>query len=630
MHTHNTLAYKLFALCLLLVMLGTACTHSNDTPLATDREISLSQESLDITDDGAIVSLRYNITSPASGITPLALCDAAWVTDVEYPFDNIISFRVKPNPEATARETTMEVRYPGAKQPAKVVIRQAAATGDKLQFTTTALDYSSCSIEITPVNDKLQYIVMMAERDYLIANNIDSAEELVAHDNTLLYAYVGELGDMAEFLTSNGIARQGSQSRTWDNLSPATNYVIYGYGIEASRASFERVTPVSYIEIGERMPQRHDIGFDIDVAVSGPEVSVSVTPDGWDGYYVVQFVKDSEEGFIADGEPLDKSFADAVATSFFYLADNLYYYYEYSAEQIMEELGERGNTVINKTLHASHSYMIIVYAIASESGSVPMMVSEPVVEYLTTGSVELSNLGFDVSVSNIMPRSADIEIIPSNDTESYTAIILPADYLPDGDNDTQRDYIVSNYAPFELQGRYFEVVTGLTPDTEYVICLYGIYAESPTTELFTHTFRTNAEGEGTNRIVDVSFTAYDLREVIAIEDYYATLMGYGDYFLSMEVSTARPTHRVHFSLYNAAQVEEYGLDAVRADLLDYSYTSTFDWALCTYGTEYIICGLAEDEHGNVGEMYVSDIITIEPGQTGDAREFVERYADYTD
>ena len=47
-----------------------------------------------------------------------------------------------------------------------------------------------------------------------------------------------------------------------------------------------------------------------------------------------------------------------------------------------------------------------------------------------------------------------------------------------------------------------------------------------------------------------------------------------------------------------------------------------------YGNEYVVCGLAEDERGYVGELYISEPISFVRGDVGDAAEFVELYKEY--
>ena len=43
-----------------------------------------------------------------------------------------------------------------------------------------------------------------------------------------------------------------------------------------------------------------------------------------------------------------------------------------------------------------------------------------------------------------------------------------------------------------------------------------------------------------------------------------------------------------------------------------------------------MCGLAEDENGYVGEMYVSEPISFTSEQTSDAAIFVELYKEYVE
>jgi hypothetical protein len=106
------------------------------------------------------------------------------------------------------------------------------------------------------------------------------------------------------------------------------------------------------------------------------------------------------------------------------------------------------------------------------------------------------------------------------------------------------------------------------------------------------------------------------------------MLGYGDYFISMELITERPSPSLHFDIFRRDVLEEYTEDEIRESLLDYAYTSSPDWALCTYGNEYVICGMAEDEYGFVGEMFISEPISFERTDVGDASIFVELYKEW--
>jgi hypothetical protein len=271
--------------------------------------------------------------------------------------------------------------------------------------------------------------------------------------------------------------------------------------------------------------------------------------------------------------------------------------------------------------------MALTYAIASEGGNVPMVVSKPVISYFSTGTVERSDMTFEVTFDNIRPRSVDVTITPSSE-EQYSAVLMYAKNLPSGDKQQQLEYVISKYAPLELTGVYREHISQLPPDTEFILAVYGYYAGAATTDLFLYSFTTLDDGVGTNHITEVHATAYDLTEVVALEPYYSAFMGYADYFMSIDIETATPSPSLHFDIFNSSVVEEYAEDEIRQSLLDYAYTSSPDWALCSYGNEYVICGLAEDENGYVGELYISEPIRFERSDVDDAAIFVELYSDY--
>ena len=366
----------------------------------------------------------------------------------------------------------------------------------------------------------------------------------------------------------------------------------------------------------------------MNIKAEGPEVSFSIAPKGWDGYYMVQLVEDSEAGYIEQGLPLGAEFENAVAEAFFYISDHLFYFEEKSAEEIMTQLGYRGEVSFAKTLNANHRYMAIIYAIDAVEGGVPMMVSNATVVYFSTGSVEISDMTFDVKFENIRPRSVDVTIVPSKD-ESYTAVMMYARNLPAGDKQQQLDYVLSRYEPLEFRGVYQEHISQLPPDTEFIIAVCGYYAGAPTTDLFVYRFSTTKDGVGVNKVVKAAFSAYDIKEVVAIEPYYSSMMGYADYFLSMELETLSPAPSLHFELYAKSQYDSYTHEDIRESMLEYAYTSSPDWALCMYGNEYILCALAEDENGYVGDMYVSEPIIFTREDTSNAEIFVELYREYT-
>ena len=611
-------------LLLLISLCALACSHDDEvTPSST---FSVTSDIISVNDIGGDYEIYYTLQQ-SSQMSAVAVCDAEWITDIDNSKAGTISFRALPNSSNEERTTTITLRHISTDIEPQVTITQSGNTGDKLTLELIKSDYSECEVRITPADDSMPYIVMMAEKSYLTEQNITSPEELIAADKSYFYTYITADATLEEFLQESSLALNGTGTKRWQDLSPAKEYVIYAYGIYTHEDKYDAITEIEYLLIENRLPERTAMEFDATITAEGPEVNFVVTPKEWEGYYAVQLVEDSEAGYIEQGLPFTAEAETAVAEAFFYVSDHLYYFEEMSAEEIMQQLGYKGKGEYSKTLNANHRYMAIIYAIDSDNGKVPMMVSKPVVKYFSTGTVERSDMTFEVEFSNIMPRSVDVRITPSSD-EQYTAVMMYAKNLPEGDKQQQLDYIMEKYAPLELTGVYVEHIDQLPPATEFIIAVYGYYAGAATTDLFIYRFTTAEDGEGTNRISEIRCAAYDLMEVAALENYYNSFIGYADYFLSVEVVTAKPSPTLHFDIFPAHILDEYSEDDIRESLLEYSYTSSPDWALCSYGNEYVICGLAEDDNGFVGEMYISEPMKFTKSDTSNAQEFVELYKDY--
>ena len=569
--------------------------------------------------------MEYNLPKYIGTMLPVVVCDTEWITDIDNSQKGKIHLRVLPNYSSEEREAIVELRYIETDTRPRVVIRQRGLSGDKLSIEISEVGYSECSVKITPSDNDIRYIAMMAEKRYFTEQGITDEETLLYSDRTLFESYTDK--SLEQFLEDSGIAMQGTQTKLWQDLSPAKEYVIYTYGIYVNGDNYDRITPVYYTTVSKRLPERSVQNFSATITAEGPEVSFDIMPESWDGYYMVQLVEDSEAGYIEQGLPFTTLNEEQVAEAFFYISDHMYYFEGKSSEEIMQQLGYKGQASFHKTLNANHRYMALIYAIAAEDDNIPMVVSQLQVEYFTTGTVERSDMTFDVEFTNIRPRSVDVCITPSKD-ETYTAVMMYASSLPEGDKEEQLDYVMSKYAPLELSATYKEHIDQLPPATEFIIAVCGYYAGAPTTGLFLYRFTTAKDGKGNNKIVEVRFSAYDLAEVAALEPYYASMMGYADYFLSMEVETLTPSPTLHYELYAKSQYDSYTHEEIRASLLEYAYTSSPDWALCNYGNEYVLCGLAEDENGYVGEMFVSEPIMFTKEQTSDATIFVKLYEDY--
>ena len=616
--------HRIASILLLSLMVASCTEHKGETRPSFSIEVTTIESS----HLGGDIAISYTLEQ-SNNINPVAVTEAEWIVDIDNTTPGVITFRVLPNNATTPREAVVALRHISTTETPQFTVRQAAMEGEMLTLEVTNLDYSECEVTITPCSDDMLYVVTMAEQSYLTGMNITDVEELVVADIVQYNSYITDEQSLEELLLERNLAISGKQRRMWQDLSPAREYVVYAYGIYLRGDKYECVTPVAYTLINKRLPERSTEEFDIEIVANGPEVAFNITPLTWDGYYVVQIIEDSEAGYIEQGLPFTATAEDQVAEALFYIADHLYYFEELSAEDIMRQLGYKGEASFTKTLNANHRYMALTYAIASDNGNVPMVVSKPIVSYFTTGGVEHSEMTFTAEFSNIRPRSVDVTITPSLD-ETYSAVLIYAKNLPEGDKQEQLEWVMTKYAPLELSGVYSEHISQLPPATEFILAVYGYYAGAATTDLFLYRFTTLEDGEGTNRVTDVRCSAYDLSEVAELEPYYASFLGYADYFISIEVATEKPSPSLHFDIFRSDVLEEYSESEIRQSLLDYSYTSSPDWALCTYDNEYVICALAEDENGYVGEMFISEPISFGRADVGDAAIFVELYKEWVE
>lgn len=612
-----------------ILLLGVilSCSKNDDTSDNIINITSLAKE-ISVSDDGGTYHIKYNIRNEINGAELIAITDAEWITDIVGSTSGEITFRVLGNPEAEERTTELQLRYPSPEAMPVVKIKQHGSTTEKLSLNISELTYSECIAEITPKSEEMTYIAMFAEKRYFTEKGITDVETLVRADKAYFSGLFTDDRTLEEFAKSCNLLLSGTQIRQWQDLSPAKEYILYYYGVEVIGDNYIRTTPVYHYAIGKRLPILQEQDFDITLEVEGPNVTLNVLSDKWQGYYRVQYIAANENGYVVEGEEFTTSHEEMLAEAFFMVSDQLYYYNELTSEEILNKLGHSYGESITEELYANTSYMALIYAIApTAENDLPMIVSRPAIRYFTTGDVPASNITFDVEFSNIRPRSADITITPST-MDSYSPVVMFAKNLPEGTNQEMLNYVMKSYAPMPVSGVYKEHLNQLPPATEFILAIYGYAAGSATTKLFIYHFATTAEGTGTNRIVEVKCTAYDLAEVVALEPFYGFLMGFSDYLISMEIITESSAPSLHYNIFREDVLEDYSEQEIKEGLLEDSYTSSPDWASCTYGNSYVIIGMAEDEEGNVGEMYRSAPISFTYEDRGDAGDFVELYKEY--
>ena len=162
-------------------------------------------------------------------------------------------------------------------------------------FENKQIKHTELSLNIAPEDKELEYVVLFAEKKHFIANGIDTREELLADDLAMLRQYADYYGiTIREFLEGmKWITKGDKEGYKVTNLYPATEYVVYCYGVNVEGENYEATTEVYYEVITTTAPKLQDIDFDIRANIVGNSVAITITPNDYNGLYYSYIVPDT-------------------------------------------------------------------------------------------------------------------------------------------------------------------------------------------------------------------------------------------------------------------------------------------------------------------------------------------------
>ena len=120
------------------------------------------------------------------------------------------------------------------------------------------------------------------------------------------------------------------------------------------------------------MPEMYDVSFNINCKMSGSTATLSIDPGDWSGYYNVQIAPEDSLHYIEPGMQMTEGAIKSLANKFYISARNAMKGGA-SAEQFR---------TLDVQLQAGKKYMIIVFAVESKDGEVPVLRSMPSLLYI--------------------------------------------------------------------------------------------------------------------------------------------------------------------------------------------------------------------------------------------------------
>ena len=490
-------------------------------------------------------------------------------------------------------------------------------------FENKQIKHTELSLDIAPEDKELEYVVLFAEKKHFIANGIDTREELLADDLAMLRQYADYYGiTIREFLEGmKWITKGDKEGYKVTNLYPATEYVVYCYGVNVEGENYEATTEVYYEVITTTAPKLQDIDFDIKANIVGNSVAITITPNDYNGLYYSYIVPDTNNYYLPEGAPFNADYLAHYRNTTWATFNELINNQGIAAEQFCHS----GEVTINDRLNPNANYMVICFAVSEDQ--TPILCSEPSIAYFATQESNKSDLKIEIKVEDITQYNAMLTVTPSKRGEDYACVFLAASQLPPLESEyEQMMFIIENFDPAIFSGPFSEALTPLMPSTEYVVVAFGIENNLPTTDMFSYRFTSLEAGTSEVYIESIEIVKlFDAEEIIALDKSYTSILAECECVAIVEAKTNIPTDKLRFWWYEEWMRVEYSEEAFLEDLLMYDYANNPEMMDMYYSLNdqdrFLFAGIAEDSEGNMSEIFYTEPFLMSKDMCDPAEEF---------
>ena len=598
-----------------LVTLQSCSTDNGDVdkPADVTTTLTTSLDNLEVAAEGGTYSVDYTLTNGLNGIGIQVTCASEWITNITTT-DTTITFTALANSAQAPRQATLTLRYPKISNQQITIIQAAAESHFDILISNATS--TSCQSTVAPKDTEMAYIVSMTEVSYFWDTGITTAEQLFNDDHNFFVSSAAEASsNLGQYMIINNIVFYGQSDISWTGMTPNVDYVFYVYGITFNEdmTDYTMATPVNYTLVSLESGTLRDVKFDVDITVDGPTANFEFEPIDWSGSYYIDIYAEYEQMYITEGNGVNDIYAQTVADTWLQMM-NTYLNSGYTSEQLVNIMCLHGKDSYSLELESNTKYMMSFYAIDIVDG-IPQVVSRPHLEYFQTEEVKRSDMTFEVDLSGVYTRVADIRITPTNDVDPYTVVLGPTEQLPSQDAMTIMQWLISSYTLPRFKGEISVHENTLKPESDYTLLVFGYYGGVITTDLVRKDFSTDPEGECENSVVRVDFMGpYSPTELAehypdALNGMEAMYEQYGFYIMWAEIITEKPSQDVFYYHYDQSELAE-GDEYVFNDLVSYS-SDPVSILTARSGVEFVICAVTMDYRGNYSDMWKSEPFNYE-------------------
>ena len=579
-----------------------------------DTTLTLDIKSIDATAEGGHFEVNYTLENPVEGAELKVMAEKEWVYNIDTTTDGVISFDVATSYDAEARNCRLELIYPGVYPNPTITVKQAVGKEHSIKLELVNAAATTITMNVVPQDKQMPYIFILGTGKYFEENGGElmySDEALWASDMEIFESFGGAFGGDASTGAAAFMYTGDMMGHQFTGVTPNTTYVAYAYGFD--NETLTPLTEISRLKITTTAVSDYTLHFDFNVEVDGPNVSIDVAPQGYDGYYYygVFWAKDVAG---ASAEEM-RSYCEQTWEN-----DKAYYSSFFDTPEqglhfIFNELAFRGAQHLDVELDANTEFILWAFGMDDEA----LMNTTPEFYNFTTGSVTASETTFTLSVTELHPRKATVKVETTND-DTYVATLVAGDRF-EGNTDAEiMEYILENFSVQYINGTMSDTATGLVPSTEYELLVFGAQAGAPTTELSRLKFTT---AEVVYADLDFSLLIdkyYNGSELAALNPNYEGFEGTAIVPITANVDAAAVAF--YFNAMNALDFPYYEYETIIEGLVaDGAVEETTSYYAFEFDTAYTFFGVAEDADGNFTKVWSSKDTTFKVDGCSPAEEF---------
>ena len=602
----------------LTLTLFAGCKGEEPAP-AIEASLELEQSVVNVTADGGYFEVSYTLAGVDANAEIKATAESAWVHDVDTSLPGVISFKVDASYEAKERKCRVEVMCPGVYPNKTITVKQAVGKEHSIALELVKASATTITMNVIPKDKSMTYIFILGTGKYFEENDgllMHSDEALWASDMEIFESFGSAFGGNASTGAAAFLYSGDMMNHIFTGVTPNTTYVAYAYGFD--KETLKPLTEISRLKITTSSVSDYTLHFDFNVEVDGPNVTIDIAPQGYDGYYYygVFWAKDVEGATpeqLREYCEADWENNKAYYSSFFDTPEEGLHF-------IFNELAFRGPQHLETELDANTEFVLWAFGMDDEA----LLNTTPEFYNFKTGNVKESENQFTVTITNLLPRKATVNVETTND-DQYVAALLRSESLEGLDDDLAVEYIISNFNVSTISGSMSDTATSLTPNTSYDVVVFGYTAGCATTKATRVTFTTP---EAIMADLDFSLSVgnyYDGSELAKLNSKYAAFDGY--VLASVSADVDEDAVAFYFSVMEALDFPSFDYETLIEGLLAEGAVEELEsYYVFEFDTAYTFFGVAEDKDGNFTEMWSSKAITFKHENCSPAEEYLSAAA----